>query len=290
MSLICQKLESAIIRWLAYESVWSVGGLDGFALVTKLEGSTIINTGLRAKLGAEEFTVNLYAGQSEGVVTLPAVVVAVTDADEVPNRSGNYWCRVDITLEYQGQTLSGSTSVLGAIEASNTWLDELLSHDDLHLRLSKHEANFACQWIEDKRSGRSVGGQRRIAEYGFRAYCSNSSLFVGYAEEPGDAEAITPAGSLDLASPDGSVWRLAALLAGGTEAVLLESGQANPYLDLLAADGVTVVRLNVDNTGQIYRSEGVLPAPSYYDFKRPDGVTVRLSLDAQGSFEFEPQE
>jgi hypothetical protein len=177
MSVLCQRLERAVINYLR------TSALDDGGLLKKETGELIVtDAGFRIRIarGADfrELDVNLYVGEWDEEVKIPAVIaIAETGIeDESDWGTGNLASDLAVELRFPADDYAAEPDVIAALLELSAALMDRLWIAELADILSRHETDFTCQGVISRQAARVTDGRVRIHRYGLQLYCCPSDL------------------------------------------------------------------------------------------------------------------
>jgi hypothetical protein len=173
MSAICQRIESALVRYLL--QVAGNGDLlaNSFALATNASQVQVTPIGLLVQMEDNaSFTLNFYSGESEERVQLPAIIVVCDTAQRMEDVPNVQTCNVEVSLEVQCDSTEGVNSVAWLDQASRWLHSELSGSVALARDLEVCEPGMVVSFVSHAECGRAVDGRRRIHRWSFQIVAS----------------------------------------------------------------------------------------------------------------------
>lgn len=163
MSALLQRLESAIVRMIATQASGTHEVANSFALATHALSVDALPTGLLVQEDDQhQFRINLYSGESESAIVLPAVVVTCLTGramEDVPNIET---ITVEVTLEASCDSRSGFNSPAWMDQASR-WMHSILDgQTPLDRLIEIAEPDIVVSYCVLTEHGRASEGRRRI--------------------------------------------------------------------------------------------------------------------------------
>lgn len=174
MSFLHQRLEWAAINYLRTSATETA--------FLKADTGKLIATekAFRILLGqGDDFCpleVNLYAGELDMEVCLPAIVAIAESGAEAPEDWGTGNVAAELAVELRFPVDQYDPCVIGALMELSWSLMGRLWIADLADALSRHESGLTVQGVIQRQAARAVDGRTRIHRYSFQLYACPSDL------------------------------------------------------------------------------------------------------------------
>lgn len=166
MSAILQTLESAFVRFLATQASSTHDVVNSFVLATHAIAVDVIPTGLLVTQDdATQFRLNLYAGESESEIELPAIVVVAQAGRSMEDVPVIQVVPVEITLEASGDSRTGFDSVAWIDQAARWLHDTLNKQEPIERDLEIADPRIAVSGVVVNDHARATDGRRRIRRW-----------------------------------------------------------------------------------------------------------------------------
>ncbi len=171
--MICQRVESAVLKWLLEAASPSESALSSFALATDAESVTVVPTGLLVSYGdADSFTLNFYAGESEERQELPKVVVVSTQGTPEEDCPSIHRVPVEVTLCVEADSRTGFDSTAW-LEQASRWLHGQISMTRGAMDgLERVDPYLVVSHVGPAETGRAPDGRKRIHRWQFDVVAS----------------------------------------------------------------------------------------------------------------------
>lgn len=173
MSAICQRVESAVTRWLLRSADPSNGLVSSFALATSAEDVTVTPTGLLVHYtDAPTLVVNFYSGESEEKQELPKVIVSATQGTPEESCPNIQRIPVEVTLSASADSTSTVNSTVW-IEQASRWLHGIISGTRGAMDgIEQADENIAVSYVSPCEVGRAPDGRIRVHRWQFDVVAS----------------------------------------------------------------------------------------------------------------------
>lgn len=171
--MICQRVESAVLKWLLEAASPSESALSSFALATDAESVTVVPTGLLVSYGdADSFTLNFYAGESEERQELPKVVVVSTQGTPVDNCPSLQKVSVEVTLCVEADSRTGFDSTVWLEQASRWIYGQISMTLGAMDGLERADPYLSVSHVSPAETGRAPDGRKRVHRWQFDVIAS----------------------------------------------------------------------------------------------------------------------
>jgi hypothetical protein len=173
MSAICQRLESAIIRWLLRSADPTEDAVSSFALATEATAVTVTPYGLLVHYGdSATFNLNFYAGESEEKQELPKLVVAASQGAPVEGCWNIHTIPVEITLAVSADSSSTVDSV-AFMDQTSRWAHDLIAGTrGMMDGIEAAEPTLVVSHVTSPEIGRAPDGRMRVHRWQFDVVAS----------------------------------------------------------------------------------------------------------------------
>lgn len=163
MSALLQRLESAVLRFIATQASGTHEVVNSFALATHALAVDAVPTGLLVQESDDaRFRVNLYAGESEQRIVLPAIVVLAQVGRCLDYLPKIETVSVEITLEASCDSRAGFNSPEWMDQASR-WLHGILNgQEPIDRLIEAADPDIVVSYVTPTEHARSPDGRRRI--------------------------------------------------------------------------------------------------------------------------------
>lgn len=171
--MICQAVETALVRYLIQRGAATHASATSFGLLPAATSVTITPAGLMCQSDdSATFTVNFYSGESEDRISLPAIIVTAQSSQPVEGASNLHTVSVEVTLEVQCDSSTTVNSVAWLGQASRWIHGELSGTAGLMPGLEAAEPSLVITGTTAPQMGRVSEGRRRIHRWEFQVIAS----------------------------------------------------------------------------------------------------------------------
>jgi hypothetical protein len=138
MSILCQRLESSIMKWFLQASTPETEISNRFALATEALNVRTTNYGITWDSAYGSFDLNFYTGLSQIEQVYPAVTISCVETEVEPAAPQVRTCAAQIALHYPADDSVDVGSISKAMHGVGSWLEsEIYSRPELRDGIEK---------------------------------------------------------------------------------------------------------------------------------------------------------
>jgi hypothetical protein len=123
MSVLCQRLESSLLKALLQSATPETDVSNSFSQATEAISVAVTNTGIQWDSAFGSFILNFYTGLSQEEQTLPAVTIACVQAQADEAAPAVHSCEMQVALKFPADDSSAIPSVPEALHGLGVWLE-----------------------------------------------------------------------------------------------------------------------------------------------------------------------
>ena len=162
MSVICQRLESSMLKALLQSGSEELLTSNSFALATDAIAVEIVNTRLHWDSAFGSFDLNFYTGLSQQEQVLPAVTIACTQAQADEAAPAVHSCEMQIALKFPADDSTANPDVPAALHGVGVWLEnELAIPSRTRENLEKAEHSVVVTGVTTASGSRGIDADNR---------------------------------------------------------------------------------------------------------------------------------
>jgi hypothetical protein len=162
MSVICQRLESSMLKALLQSASTETAVSNSFTQATEATSVHIDNTTLFWDSAFGSFVLNFYTGLSQEEQKLPAVTIACTQAQADEAAPAVHSCEMQIALKFPADDSTANPDVPAALHGLGVWLEaELAIPSRTRENLEKAEHSVVVTGVTTATGSRGIDADNR---------------------------------------------------------------------------------------------------------------------------------
>jgi len=168
MSILCQRLESSILKWFLQASTPETGISNRFALATEAINIQATNYGLTWDSEYGSFALNFYTGLSQVEQVFPAVTISCVETQVEPAAPQVRTCMDNISLHYPADDSVELGSISRAMHGVGSWLEsEIYSRPEFRDGIEKADHTLIVSGVLHGSTSRGLdeASRRRWIQY-----------------------------------------------------------------------------------------------------------------------------
>jgi hypothetical protein len=127
VSVICQRLESSMLKALLQSATHELAISNSFTLATEALTIQVTNTLVHADADFPSFTLSFYCGLSQVEQKLPAVTISCTQAQADEAAPAIHSCEMAVLLKFPADDSTENPDVPAALHGLGVWLENELA-------------------------------------------------------------------------------------------------------------------------------------------------------------------